>query len=205
MRQLNETDQRILDAARELFSQNGVEHTEMKDIAARLGISRSTLYRHFPGRDTILFLLAQQALDMLSTEILHSARNTRNGYERFSAQLQALCRALLAHPQEVHFLRDFDYIFTKEYPAEEGRRFKGYLEREDSETPMLESYRLGQRDGSIRPSPDPACDVITLCNACYAMAQRILPRREHYLAEHGYAEEMLIRHAELLLQAIRMN
>ncbi|MGW5075060.1 TetR family transcriptional regulator [Rhodococcus sp. NPDC004095] len=44
----------MLDAARDEFERYGIRRTNMDDIARRAGISRSTLYRRFPNKDTLV-------------------------------------------------------------------------------------------------------------------------------------------------------
>lgn len=50
----SETKERILDAALELFSQNGYSGTSMSDIASKLGVTKAALYKHFIGKQEIL-------------------------------------------------------------------------------------------------------------------------------------------------------
>ena len=45
--------QRILDAAREAFTEHG-EHAQMDDIARRAGVGVGTLYRHFKTKDVLI-------------------------------------------------------------------------------------------------------------------------------------------------------
>lgn len=46
---------RVLEAARRCFEQWGLEKTSLEDVAGAAGLSRATLYRHFPGgRDQIV-------------------------------------------------------------------------------------------------------------------------------------------------------
>lgn len=45
--------QRLLDAAREAFSERGAD-AAMDDIARRAGVGPGTLYRHFPNRECLL-------------------------------------------------------------------------------------------------------------------------------------------------------
>lgn len=49
-----DTKNRILEAALELFAQNGYRGTSMQDIAARLGITKAALYKHYAGKQEIL-------------------------------------------------------------------------------------------------------------------------------------------------------
>jgi len=48
------TRERILDAAIDLFSQNGFHGSSIRDIARSVGIKESSIYNHFKGKDGIL-------------------------------------------------------------------------------------------------------------------------------------------------------
>jgi TetR/AcrR family transcriptional regulator len=48
---ISELDRTILDTARVVFETYGVRRANIEDIAARAGVSRSTIYRRFPTKD----------------------------------------------------------------------------------------------------------------------------------------------------------
>ena len=48
-----DTKERILATALELFSQNGYDGTNVREIAASLGLVKSALYRHFSSKEEI--------------------------------------------------------------------------------------------------------------------------------------------------------
>lgn len=54
-----DTRQEILDAALDLFAENGFFGTSMREIAARVSVRESALYHHFPSKEDILRTLAQ--------------------------------------------------------------------------------------------------------------------------------------------------
>ncbi|MBL8953039.1 MAG: TetR/AcrR family transcriptional regulator [Myxococcaceae bacterium] len=54
-----DTRQNILDAALDLFSENGFFGTSMRDIAKQVGVRESALYHHFKSKDAIVHGLAQ--------------------------------------------------------------------------------------------------------------------------------------------------
>ncbi|ONI71081.1 TetR family transcriptional regulator [Actinosynnema sp. ALI-1.44] len=58
-----DTKQRILDAARELFAEQGVQKTSLREIAERLGISKPALYYHFASREDLLRSIMKPLLD----------------------------------------------------------------------------------------------------------------------------------------------
>ena len=55
-----ETKERILETALELFAQSGYLGTSMSDIAARLGITKAALYKHYAGKQGILDRIVQR-------------------------------------------------------------------------------------------------------------------------------------------------
>jgi AcrR family transcriptional regulator len=55
----------ILDAAAELFTRRGYSNVSMSDIADKVEVRPSALYRHFPGKDGLLSATVDQALDRL--------------------------------------------------------------------------------------------------------------------------------------------
>ena len=54
MSEQNKIKERILEKAEEMFLQFGYTKTNVGDIATSLGISKKTLYKHFPGKEAIL-------------------------------------------------------------------------------------------------------------------------------------------------------
>ncbi len=55
--------QAILDAAREIIAELGIDGLSMRALAERADYSPSTLYRYFEDKDDILDALAKQAAD----------------------------------------------------------------------------------------------------------------------------------------------
>jgi AcrR family transcriptional regulator len=69
------TPEEIVQAARRLFLKQGIARTEMKQIAAACGISRTTLYRYYDSKESIAFGLVTETLE-------HWFRNGLSGRER---------------------------------------------------------------------------------------------------------------------------
>ena len=49
----NDTKQRILEAALDLFSQNGYAGTNIRELTASLGLVKSSMYKHFESKEEI--------------------------------------------------------------------------------------------------------------------------------------------------------
>jgi TetR/AcrR family transcriptional regulator len=59
----------ILDAARHCYLADGIAATGMKEVAARAGVARSTVYRYFPGRDDLLIATIMSEMMELNVRI----------------------------------------------------------------------------------------------------------------------------------------
>jgi AcrR family transcriptional regulator len=58
------TRDRILEAALELFINDGYDRTSLRQIAEKVGINKASLYYYFPGKEEILKALADRASDV---------------------------------------------------------------------------------------------------------------------------------------------
>lgn len=58
------TKERILEAALELFAENGYLGASMSDIANRLGITKGALYKHYTGKQEILDSIVERMNQM---------------------------------------------------------------------------------------------------------------------------------------------
>jgi AcrR family transcriptional regulator len=119
---LDKMDENILEVSRELFLTRGLRATEMKDIAVRAGIGRSTLYRHFNGKEIIAFYIAKDILTGLRelTKTESERLNSLNsGYEKLEETMLLFTSKVIENRDKVRFLDEFDQYFTDDYPASE--------------------------------------------------------------------------------------
>lgn len=63
------TRRQILDAAQELFSEHGYQDTSLGDIAAFIGIGRTTLYEYFKDKEDLLASLVDETLPEVFQEM----------------------------------------------------------------------------------------------------------------------------------------
>lgn len=105
------TERRILDAARELFAEQGYEKTTIQDIVNRLGdLSKGAIYHHFKSKDAILERLSDDdwaAYRNLKEQM--DARDDLTGLEKirllFSTSMNSLEHLNLAR-ETMPFLDD---------------------------------------------------------------------------------------------------
>ncbi len=72
-RRHHETRARIADIAVGLFLRRGFAEITMDDIAAESGVSRRTVYRHFPSKDDLVFEQPERWLQHFNAEVSERA------------------------------------------------------------------------------------------------------------------------------------
>jgi AcrR family transcriptional regulator len=59
----------ILDAARDVFEEYGARRANVDDVARKAGISRSTLYRRFPNKESLLAAVIERETNAFLDEL----------------------------------------------------------------------------------------------------------------------------------------
>jgi TetR/AcrR family transcriptional regulator len=62
-------DEKILDTARAVFETYGVRRANIEDVAARAGVSRSTVYRRFPTKDDLFEKVVRREAELFFTTL----------------------------------------------------------------------------------------------------------------------------------------
>ena len=65
----------LIAQARELVSLEGVDHISLRDIAAKVGVSPSAVYHHFPDKNSLLSAVGNAVFDDLATEQERAMKN----------------------------------------------------------------------------------------------------------------------------------
>jgi AcrR family transcriptional regulator len=94
--------QTVLRRAVEVFNRQGYDGTSMGDLARELGVGKSALYHHVPGKEALLAQALDEALDGLSAVLDHPTGTT--AYERLRAAVRDSVRVLVEHLPAVTLL-----------------------------------------------------------------------------------------------------
>lgn len=92
----DETRNRILAKAEELFRRFGPTKTTVADIAGELGMSTANIYKFFPSKDAILEASAANDMAHLKFELLRVANGKGTGAERIETMVLAIVRRRVA-------------------------------------------------------------------------------------------------------------
>ena len=142
------TDQRILAVARRQLFTQGYNALTMDELAHDLGMSKKTLYRHFPGKDAIVSTVIDEMGSVVRREMEEVLREPRQSFaqklravievvaRRLAQTSPVMWRELRRYAPKIH--RKLDELRQKNIPSVFGRLF-----------------RTGIAEGALRPGLDP--------------------------------------------------
>ena len=79
--------EKILDAANDLFRNNGYHHTDIGDIGSAIGLARNSLYRYFPNKDHILLACVWRDMEPFFEQMQKLAEETGDPLEQLETWL----------------------------------------------------------------------------------------------------------------------
>jgi len=99
-----DTKERIERAAIALFVQKGVPETTVRDIAQQVDISEGALYRHFVGKEELVWQLFERHYIAFAARLQALADGEAATRGKLSAMIRGFCQAHDDNPALFHFL-----------------------------------------------------------------------------------------------------
>ncbi len=163
--------QRILEAAERLFAESGYDGTSTSAVAAAAGVSKATVFHHFPTKDALYLAVLRNSCRSgteLLAEISGSGLDALARIRRFASEhLQEMCndeqRARLVLREVTGFGAAGGQAVAEQVVHDHFVRLVGML-------------REGQTAGLLRDDLDPAAAALTLMggNLTYFLTRDVL-------------------------------
>jgi AcrR family transcriptional regulator len=153
-----ERKDQILDAARDVFTEKGLQKARMDDIVERSGLSKGTLYWYFKSKDNIVIGIFERLFDRELADLANLKTDSRSASDRlmtYTARvIKDIFRLLKFAPISFEFL---SFAFRRKYFKE---AFKIYLQTHlDILVPIIQQ---GTASGEFR-QVDPQEAAIAIC------------------------------------------
>lgn len=176
-----ELRQTILDAAGELFLEQGYERFSMRQVAERIGYTATTLYRYFDNKDSLVFAVVDRGFEEFGASLVAAAESTDDPVERLRALGRAYVRFGLANPvyYQLMFMQRIDYL-TKPHDGDHTRHAVSFQTLLSSVQTALDARAV------------PGDDALELSHALWAFVHGIvslaivLDDKEGFAAEPTY-------------------
>lgn len=92
------TNRRLLEVARQLFSEKGIYWAKIEDITELADQGKGTFYKYFDSKEAIIRTLLEEGLDELSAKTEQAVGNASSGSKVLSAAIEARVDFFLEHP-----------------------------------------------------------------------------------------------------------
>jgi AcrR family transcriptional regulator len=184
----------ILDVARRLFDQQGIDRVTMAQIISASGLMRSTIYQYFANKDEIIWAIVQDIFEQSNTsyrpplEGIHGPALTR-----IAALLELLADELVTKPEQVRFMAQFDALYARDWSAEQMLTLQAQVLPADLGTILTTLVRDGIADGSLRPDLVPELTMHSILNAAIGTQRRLASLGERIEVEYGQPVDQLFR------------
>ena len=95
----------ILDAAREVFAEQGYEAASVRDIIRRTELASGTFYNYFPDKDAIFVALIEEAGEQARLRVRAARRSARTASEFVEGGYRAFFEFIVEEPERFAFMR----------------------------------------------------------------------------------------------------
>lgn len=173
----NDPKARIAHEALQLFNRNGFKHVTMAQIAARLSMSKKTVYQHYGSKEALICDVIERLAGpwlAMADEVIAQEPPFLEAVSRLSGFVDAL-----SHNVSRAMLDDME-VMPDIWPVIEARR-------EDAVAKLVLVLQVGQRQGVVRPNVDAALVIRILINALNTFGTpRALADMDLLPGEFGY-------------------
>jgi AcrR family transcriptional regulator len=160
----------VLAAAVALFNERGYDATSMEDIARRLGITKASIYHHVRGKQELLRMAVDHALDGLESA-LAAARDmpAASALQRLETLVRGSVLALAGRLPEVTVLL--------RVRANSDVEVNALVRRREYDHEVTALVKAAQSEGSLRPDVDPATAARLLFGMINSLTSWFSPER----------------------------
>ncbi|WP_327090915.1 TetR/AcrR family transcriptional regulator [Nonomuraea sp. NBC_01738] len=159
----------VLSVAVGVFNERGYDGTSMEDLARALGVTKSAIYYHVPGKEQLLARALDRALDGLFEMVADERASAGPAIERLEWVVRQSVRILVERlPYVTLLLRVRGNSRTEELALERRREFDRFI---------AHLVKEAAADGQIRPDLDPALVTRLLFGTVNSLTEWYQPSR----------------------------
>jgi AcrR family transcriptional regulator len=183
---------RILEAAEELFDQQGIDQVTMAEIIAASGLRASTIYQYFSSKDDIVWAILEEVLADLAEHAKAATSGAKTALDKITALLDLMADDLTRNRAKVRFLAQFDAMYARHWPAERLLTLEAQISPEGFQQ-FATLIREGIADGSLRADLDPELTLHAVVNAVAGAQRRLASLGSRIELEYGQPIDRLFR------------
>jgi AcrR family transcriptional regulator len=154
----------ILITAQRLCTEQGIEKLNFSILAENCGIARTTLYKYFPDKESILWGIQHRTLCKLGETLKKRATDEKlTTLERFALYFDELLKYFQYNPDTLLFLDVFGKIYQSETLKPKSQIYERTFRSGDfGSRDTVRFFTENFADESIRPDLDPGLTTVSI-------------------------------------------
>ncbi len=174
----------ILNAAEKVFFSKGVKNTTMDDVAGASELSKGTLYLYYKSKEELYLAITLRALDILKGKFQEAAEKGGTGLQKAFAVGEAFYRFSRERPDYFNAISYYESTDVR-FDVADSMADQCSEHGQECLDILIDSIRIGQADGSIRPDLDPVSTALLLWGQTTGVIQLMALKGEHLQKIHG--------------------
>ncbi|MFH5883727.1 TetR/AcrR family transcriptional regulator [Halalkalibaculum sp. DA3122] len=179
--------QKIVDTSRSLLLEDGYRNFSLRRVAREIGVSATSIYLHFEGKDHLVHTLIDESIQKLNAELAKAASGKEDPIERLGALAWAYVNFALSHSREYQIIYVVSSDEMTRYPKEKFRKArKGY-------EILTKTIEEGVEKG-VMVEPDPRTASYTFWAQLHGVMSVVLTKRLDTRIDRTKFIEQAIQH-----------
>ena len=192
----------IVESAKDLFINRGIEATSMRDIAVAAGVERKTVYNYFSSKEELAthVLINMEELGAFFALGDYSETDGKTGFEMLQNILQLWAEKYRDYKDPLMFSFQYNYHFNTE------SQLKDYVStvEEIGKTKIGRAISKGVTDGTIfTDGMDAEMTSLTVIRMCRSVIEKQLYRSQAVNAEIGRNFDTIDHAFTLVLRGLK--
>ncbi|MFZ4428004.1 MAG: TetR/AcrR family transcriptional regulator [Saprospiraceae bacterium] len=186
------TEEKILEAARELFADRGYSGVRMREIAARAGINKGLLHYYFRNKEALFISVFKESFSRFSRKLNDIMASEQKLPDKIDTIVEEYMSLLIANPNLPGFIISELHTNTAAFVGE----IMSLPDRPDPSLLVMQLHLEAQM-GRIRPN-DPFHTVLHILSICaFPFIAKPIFQRIARLDDEGYLQLMQQRKAAI--------
>lgn len=154
--------QHIIQIAKDLFLEKGVQNIQLQDVATAAGVGIATLFRYFPKKEYLVIAATNAITDGMATDVEEIVERTIPAYEKIEQILNYYING--TNDPQLRLAKFFESFDLYEKIAEQSpEQYAEYLSaRRKLANILLALAEQGKKDGSLRTDVDIDLFIMTM-------------------------------------------
>lgn len=164
---MEERKKEVIDTAKKLFLEKGLNNVTMNDIMNESGLSKATMYRYYDSIHPIAFEVEYEMMQEIFSDLKLIDITNRNGGETIKEILLTMVDRFIYHIKGYRYISMFDFLYADQYPNDNlSQEYNKVIQS------IIDSNMSGER------VKEQYSEALTYVSVIFAYLQKLAHRKE---------------------------